>query len=67
MTRNVYSCSGMKARRQTLILNDKRTGGKVFLWGMIEVMEPDMQDFKQGEPYSKQVVTGGDKLPRSYK
>ena len=65
MTRNVYSCSGMKARRQTLILNDERTGGKVFLWGMVEVMEPDMQDFKQGEPYSKQVVTEGEPLPLS--
>ena len=65
MTRNIFSCTGMKARRQTLLLNDERTGGKVFLWGVVEVMEPDMQDFKQGEPYSKQIGTEGEPLPLS--
>ena len=65
MVRNIFSCSGMKARRQTLLLNDERTGGKVFLWGIVEVLEPDMQDFTPTEPYSKQIRTEGGDLPLS--
>lgn len=65
MTRNVCSCSGMKARRQTLILNDERTGGKIFLWGVVEVMESDMQDFRQTEPCTKLIETEDGGLPLS--
>lgn len=49
----------------TLLLNDERTGGKVFLWGVVEVLEPDMQDFTLTEPYSKQIGTESDNLTLS--
>lgn len=65
MTRNIFYCSGMKARRQTLLLNDERTNGKVFLWGVVEALEPDMQDFTPTEPYSLQIGLEGDSLPLS--
>ena len=64
-TRNIFSCTGMKARRQTMILNDERTGGKIFLWGVVEVMEPDMQDFAQTEPFIKRIETEDGGLPLS--
>lgn len=65
MMRNVYSCLGKIARRQTLLLNDTRTGGKMFMWGVVEVMEPDMQDFAHSGSYSKQIETEDGTLPLS--
>lgn len=45
MMRDLLSCVGLVARRQTLFLTNMRTGEKVFLWGVVEVLEPDMQDY----------------------
>ena len=50
MSNNVFSYLGCSARRQTLFLANMRTGEKVFLWGVVEVVEPDMQDYTHGSP-----------------
>lgn len=47
------------------MLNDRRTDGKIFLWGVVEVMEPDMQDFRQTVPYTKQIEAEDGGLPLS--
>ena len=50
---NVFSRIGQLARRHTLFIKDRRTGNRIFLWGVVEILEPDMQDYVLGTPEDK--------------
>ena len=65
MMRSVFSCLGLTARRRTLFLKDNRTGEKVFLWGIVEMVEPDMQDYTIALPRLNLLDTGTDNFPFS--
>lgn len=65
MMRSVFSCLGLTARRRTLFLKDNRTGEKVFLWGIVEMVEPDMQDYTITQPRLNLLDSGTDNFPFS--